>query len=161
MPSSFGYRARTRHMFARNFREKGMIRLSTYLTTYRIGDIVDVKANGAVQKGMPFKYYHGKTGRVWNVTRRAVGVEINKQVGNRVIPKRILVRIEHVKHSRSREEFLRRVKENDKIKHAAKVAGKPVPSTKRPVVLPLPAFTVDAKKCQLVTLEPKPYEFMV
>ena len=29
---------------------------------------------------MPHKYYHGKTGVVWNVTKRAVGVEVNKQV---------------------------------------------------------------------------------
>ena len=33
-------------------------------------------------QGMPHKYYHGKTGVVWNVTKRAVGVEVNKQVGN-------------------------------------------------------------------------------
>ena len=26
----------------------------------RVGDIVDIKANGAVQKGMPHKVYHGK-----------------------------------------------------------------------------------------------------
>ena len=31
---------------------------------------------------MPFKYYHGKTGVVWNVTKRAVGVAVNKQVNN-------------------------------------------------------------------------------
>jgi large subunit ribosomal protein L21e len=29
---------------------------------------------------MPHKFYHGRTGRVWNVTKRAIGVEINKQV---------------------------------------------------------------------------------
>lgn len=34
------------------FKEKGAIRLSTYLTLYRVGDIVDIKANGAVQKGL-------------------------------------------------------------------------------------------------------------
>ena len=28
-----------------------MIKLSTYLRQYKVGDIVDVKANGAVQKG--------------------------------------------------------------------------------------------------------------
>merc|ERR1719411_1632990 len=32
---------------------------------------------------MPYKYYMGKTGRVWNVTKRAVGVELLKTVGNR------------------------------------------------------------------------------
>lgn len=30
---------------------------------------------------MPHKFYHGKTGCVWNVTKRAVGVELLKQVG--------------------------------------------------------------------------------
>jgi large subunit ribosomal protein L21e len=28
---------------------------------------------------MPHKFYHGRTGRVWNVTKRAIGVVINKQ----------------------------------------------------------------------------------
>lgn len=34
------------------FIEKGMIRMSTYLTQFHVGDIVDIKANGAVQKGL-------------------------------------------------------------------------------------------------------------
>ena len=33
--------------------------MSTYLITYRVGDIVDIKANAAQQKGMPHKFYHG------------------------------------------------------------------------------------------------------
>ncbi len=45
------------------------------------------------------------------------------QVNGRIINKRIHVRIEHVRPSRCREEFLRRCKENDEKKHAAKVAG--------------------------------------
>lgn len=59
MPHSFGYRGRTRDMFKRGFKEAGQIRISTFLRTYRVGDIVDIKANGAQQKGMPHKYYHG------------------------------------------------------------------------------------------------------
>ena len=39
--------------------EKGFIKLSTYLIPYRVGDIVDIKANAAQQRGMPHKYYHG------------------------------------------------------------------------------------------------------
>ncbi|KAM1114515.1 hypothetical protein ACFX13_048067 [Malus domestica] len=67
------------------FGKKGYIPLSTYLKTYKIGDHVDIK-------GMLHKFYHGRTGRVWIVTKRAVGVEINKQVGNRIIRKMIHVR---------------------------------------------------------------------
>lgn len=33
-------------------------------------------------QGMPFKWYHGKTGLVWNVSKRAIGVEINKQASS-------------------------------------------------------------------------------
>lgn len=73
-------------MFARPFRKKGYIALTTYLRTYKIGDYVDIKVNGAVHKGMPHKFYHGRTGRVWNVTKRAIGVEINKQVLPFTIP---------------------------------------------------------------------------
>ena len=56
---------------------------------------------------MPYKYYHGKTGRVFNVTKRAVGVIVNKQLRGKIIPKRINVRIEHIHHSRCRDDFLR------------------------------------------------------
>ena len=81
-----------------------MIPLGTYMKTYRVGDIVDIKANGAVQKGMPYKVYHGKTGVVYNVTKSAVGVIIYKKVGNRYMEKRVNVRVEHIASSRSREE---------------------------------------------------------
>lgn len=59
MPNSFGKRARTRQLFARSYGDHGMIRLSTYMHTYKVGQYVDIKANSACQKGMPFKFYHG------------------------------------------------------------------------------------------------------
>ena len=80
MPAGHGLRSRTRDLFSRPFRKKGYIPLSTYLKTYKIGEYVDIKVNGAVHKGMPHKFYHGRTGSVWNVTKRAIGVEVNKQV---------------------------------------------------------------------------------
>jgi large subunit ribosomal protein L21e len=39
--------------------EHGPVKLSTFLIPYRVGDIVDIKANAAQQKGMPHKFYHG------------------------------------------------------------------------------------------------------
>lgn len=123
MPHSFGLRARTRDLFCRPFREHGPVPLSKYLTTYKIGDYVDIRANGSIHKGMPFKFYQGKTGVVWNVTKRAIGVEINKQVGNRIVKKRLHVRVEHVQKSRCREDFLRRVRENEKARAEAKKSG--------------------------------------
>lgn len=72
---------------------------------------------------MPHKVFNGKTGVIYNVTKSSVGVLLYKVVDNRYIEKRISVRIEHVKHSRSREDFLRRVKENADKKRQAKEQG--------------------------------------
>lgn len=72
---------------------------------------------------MPFKYYHGKTARVWNVSRRALGVQVDKVVRQRVIRKRFHIRVEHVRLSRSRESFLQRVKENERIRAEAAATG--------------------------------------
>jgi large subunit ribosomal protein L21e len=58
---------------------------------------------------MPFKFYHGRTGRVFNVNPRSIGVIVNKLIGNRIIPKRIHVRVEHLTPSRCRSAFVARI----------------------------------------------------
>merc|ERR1712182_34104 len=141
------------------FRKKGMINLSTYLQNYKIGDYVDIKVKSAVHKGMPFKFYHGKTGRVWNVTKRALGVEMNKQVGGRIMKKRLHVRIEHVRPSRCREEFLLRREKNDKAKKEAKARGEMIgASLKRQPQGPRPAFTLT--NVSIETVAPFPYDIV-
>ncbi|KAF8640495.1 hypothetical protein AX17_000157 [Amanita inopinata Kibby_2008] len=157
MPHSYGYRARTRHMFKRGFKEHGPIKLSTYLINYRIGDIVDIKANAAQQKGMPHKYYHGRTGIIYNVTPSAVGVIVHKVVGNRFIEKRVNVRTEHIKHSKCRQEFLDRVKSNHEARIAAKEKGERV-SLKRVPAQPREAHTVSTSQNAPQTIVPVPYE---
>ena len=111
------------------------------------GDIVEVVANSAYQKGMPHKFYHGRTGIVYNVTKRAVGVEVNKQLRGKILVKRINVRVEHVRHSKCRQEFLDRVQRNDTIKRAAKKSGKPCDITeiKRFPVQPKAGYVVKAE----------------
>ncbi|GAB7353570.1 hypothetical protein MBLNU459_g3998t1 [Dothideomycetes sp. NU459] len=138
-------------------RQKGYIALSTYLKQYKVGDIVDVVANGAVQKGMPYKVYHGKTGVVYNVTKSAVGVILYRQVGNRYIEKRINVRVEHVRLSRSREEFLVRVKTNAEKKKQAKTDGTHA-FLKRQPVMPREARTISIKENKPETLFPIAYD---
>ncbi|WVZ05881.1 hypothetical protein V8G54_019227 [Vigna mungo] len=198
MPAGHGLRSRTRDSFSRPFRKKGTIALTTYLRTYHIGDYVDIKVNGAVHKGMPHKFYHGRTGRVWNVTKRAIGVEVNKQVftlpetitplllffwichlfqglhlcslirilclqrvtvgllvGNRIIRKRIHVRVEHVMPSRCTEEFRLRKIKNDQLKADAKAKGEKI-STKRQPEGPKPGFMVEGATLETVT--PIPYD---
>ncbi|VDM26069.1 unnamed protein product [Hydatigera taeniaeformis] len=159
MTNTKGYRRGTRYMFARKFRRHGTLPTSVYMRVYKRGDIVDIVGDGGVQKGMPHKSYHGKTGRVFNVTKHAVGVIVNKRVGNRIIAKRINVRIEHVRPSKCRLEFLKRVKENDEKRRLAKEQGVRY-SLKREPVGPRPAHLVRTRTHPVVTLHPLPYELI-
>ena len=110
MTHSYGYKRRTRHKFRKGFRQHGSIHISKNLTSDKIGDIVDVVCDGAIHKSMPYKYYHGRTGTVFNVNPRAVGVIVNKQVRNRIIGKRLHIRIEHLRKSTCRTAFLDRIR---------------------------------------------------
>ncbi|XP_054263306.1 60S ribosomal protein L21 [Macrosteles quadrilineatus] len=158
MTNSKGYRRGTRDLFSRKFRRHGVIPLSTYMKVYKVGDIVDIKGNGAVQKGMPYKVYHGKTGRVFNVTPHALGVIVNKRVRGKIIPKRINIRIEHVNHSKCREDFLNRVKENERKRKEAKAKGVTALLRRQPAQ-PRPAHIVRTKEPPIM-LAPIAYEFI-
>ena len=106
---------------------------------------------------MPYKVYHGKTGVVYNVTKSSVGVILYKRVRNRYIEKRINVRIEHVRASGSRDDFLRRVKENAAKKAEAKAKGTQM-YLKRLPGQPREARTVSAKENRPETIAPIAYE---
>lgn len=107
---------------------------------------------------MPHKVYHGKTGVIYNVTKSAVGVIIYKKVGNRYIEKRVNVRIEHINRSRSREEFINRVKTNAEKKRVAKAEGTHT-FLKRQPAMPRESRTIDAKNEHAPeTITPVPYE---
>ncbi|ELW65299.1 60S ribosomal protein L21 [Tupaia chinensis] len=127
---------------------------------YKKGDIVDIKGMGTVQKGMPHKCYHGKTGRVYSDTQHAVGIVGNKQVKGKILAKGINVCIEYVKHSKSsRDSFLKRVKENDQKKKKAKEKGTGVQLKRQPAP-PREAHFVRTHGEEPELLEPIPYEFM-
>lgn len=160
MPHSFGKRARTRNLFAQPFRRHGPVSLSKYMTTYKVGEIVDVKGNGSIHKGMPYKFYHGRTGKIWNITPRAVGVIINKQVRGRIIPKQIHVRVEHVKKSRCQVDMVARNVQRREIQKWNKENPTKLKAKlgKREPGKPRDGFTLSMKKRPLVTVEPIPYE---
>lgn len=106
---------------------------------------------------MPYKVYHGKTGVVYNVTKSALGIIIYKKVWGSYIEKRINIRIEHVSPSRSREDFLRRVKSNAAAKKQAAADGTTV-QVKRQPLMPREARTVSLTDCPPETVTPLPYE---
>ena len=77
------------------------------------------------------------------------------QVGNRIIRKRIHVRVEHVQPSRCDEEFRLRKVKNDQLKAEAKARGEVI-STKRQTEGPKPGFMVECATLETVT--PIPYD---
>ena len=144
MGHTTGLRRRTRHLISKSFRRHGHVQLSKKMETFRVGDHVDIIIDAADQKGMPAKYYHGKSGKVFNVNRHAVGVIVNKKVGNRIMHKRINVRTAHVRKSAHRAAFLKRIQENDRLKAEAKKAGKTI-STKRIPKQPREASVIEGE----------------
>lgn len=159
MVRSNGKRNNTRDLFRKSFRKSGQEHLSTFLDVYKIGDFVDIKVNSGVQKGMPHKFYHGRTGRIFNVSRTAVGVEVSKTIRNRVLLKRFHVRLEHVRRSRCNEDYLKRVKDRETAAREATERGKKYKVEKRKPVEPASSRLVDVSNMELV--EPIPYEFIV
>ena len=91
------------------------------------------------------------------MTKSAVGVILYKQVNNRYMEKRINVRIEHVRHSRSRDEFINRVKTNAEKKRAAKQKGEHL-HLKRQPAMPREQRTVDAKSNKPESIAPIAYD---
>ncbi|TEB18078.1 hypothetical protein C9890_0472 [Perkinsus sp. BL_2016] len=110
-----------------------MPNLSRYLTVFKKGDYVDIIADSSIHKGMPYQFYHGRTGIIFDVTKSAVGVEVTKTLRGKQLRKRIHVRIEHVRKSRCNEAFLQRVKENDAAKQEAKKNGVKLVTKRVPV----------------------------
>ena len=121
MPHSFGNRARTRDTYSK--KKRGMGSATQQLTVYKQGQYVDIRVDPCYLKGMPYRYYHGRTGKIFHVVNRAVGVLINKRVRHRIMVKRIYVRTEHIRPSKCRTAFVERVKRNQMLAEEAKKTG--------------------------------------
>jgi len=80
-----------------------------------------------------------------------------KIVNGRYIEKRVNVRIEHVRHSKCRQEFLDRVKSNAAKKAEAKAKGETI-VLKRFPVQPREARLISTKANAPQTLTALPYE---
>lgn len=150
-------------MFSKDFRKKGPIHLSQYLQSFKQGDFVDIFADASIHKGMPHKGYHGRTGIIFNVTKRSVGVRVNKLVNGRIIEKRIHVRIEHVRKSKCQKEIIRRIKENEAIKAEAAKTGVKV-NLKRTPKQPKEGYFLTApggEGTDITTIQPLPFSDLV
>ena len=94
---SHGYRARTRSLMSKKVRTRGLRPLSSILTTYEVGQRVDIIIDPSFHKGMPHKRYHGRTGVVRGMRGRAVVVDV--KLGKAI--KTLIIRPEHLRPSKS------------------------------------------------------------
>ncbi|OLL22085.1 60S ribosomal protein L21-A [Neolecta irregularis DAH-3] len=101
-----------------------------------------------------------KTGIIYNVTKSSVGVIIYKIVGNRYMEKRVSIRIEHVRHSKCREDFIRRVKENAQKRKEAKARGETVQLKRQPLA-PREAHIVKVESNFPETVHALPYDTII
>lgn len=88
-----GYRSRTRKLFSKKPRDKGIPALSYLLREYAPGEKVSVFINSTIHKGQPHKRYHGKTGTV--IGRRGRAYLISFNIGGS--EKIVISRPEHIK----------------------------------------------------------------
>eukprot|EP00567_Pseudictyota_dubia_P016584 CAMPEP_0197449778 /NCGR_PEP_ID=MMETSP1175-20131217/22945_1 /TAXON_ID=1003142 /ORGANISM="Triceratium dubium, Strain CCMP147" /LENGTH=163 /DNA_ID=CAMNT_0042982009 /DNA_START=136 /DNA_END=627 /DNA_ORIENTATION=- len=163
MPHSYGTRARTRHMFAKPFRKSGLPNLSQYLMDVKVGDYVDIFCDPSIHKGMPHKHYHGRTGIVFNITKSAVGLRVNKPVNGRIIEKRIHVRIEHIRKSNCQKEIIARKAANEEAKKKARETGVKV-NLKRQPGQPKEAYFLQnpgGEGAEITTIQPLPFSDLV
>lgn len=59
-----GFRRKTRRKFSKRIRQKGKISLKNYFQIFKPGDMVCLKAEPAYQKGLYFRRFHGKIGKI-------------------------------------------------------------------------------------------------
>nr|UXY86960.1 60S ribosomal protein L21 [Cryptomonas paramecium] len=117
MARSNGKRSNTRDMATRGFRYHGIQYTPFSFTNFKVGDIVDININSCIHKGMPYKFYHGKTGKIFSIYKSSVGVKLKKKVRGKNIIKKINVKFGHFKKSICKFEFLNRIKSKEKVKH--------------------------------------------
>ena len=61
---SHGLRGGTRRKLSKPVREHGKIKIRAHLQKFELGDNVQIKVDSSVQKGMPYKRFFGKQGKV-------------------------------------------------------------------------------------------------
>lgn len=156
---SNGFRRGTRKLISKDFKKHGKPGVSKLLQEYNIGDFVDCKIDASIVKGMPHKYYHGKTGVVYNCNPRAIGVVFNKLVGGKYNRKLLHVRAEHLTKSRCNEDLKKRYAEyKESIEKSGDNKGLIVKPKKRMPEGPASAVVIPKNKVgDIIEIAHKPY----
>ncbi|MCE7735427.1 MAG: 50S ribosomal protein L21e [Candidatus Heimdallarchaeota archaeon] len=97
MVKSKGYNNRTRKLFRKQSRKRGLKSLRYLLEPIQVGQTVDILLNSSIQKGRPHRRYNGTSGIV--VELRGQSYVISLKTGR--MEKSIISRSEHLRISKS------------------------------------------------------------
>jgi large subunit ribosomal protein L21e len=90
---SKGTNFRTRRIFSKHPRKRGLPSLSRTLAEYEVDARVNIVIEPSVQKGRPHRRFHGKTGIILEKRGQAYLIEVTD--GN--ARKKVIARPEHLK----------------------------------------------------------------
>ena len=97
MVKSIGYNNRTRALFRKQSRKRGLKSLRYLLEPIEVGQKVDILLNSSIQNGRPHRRYNGTSGTV--VEQRGQSYVISLKTGR--MQKSIISRPEHLRLSKS------------------------------------------------------------
>jgi large subunit ribosomal protein L21e len=88
-----GPRKKTRYKFKKNLRQRGLPPVTSLIQEFETGQKVHVVCESSIQKGMPHRRFHGKTGTV--IGRRGRAWVLAVRDGN--AQKVVIARPQHLK----------------------------------------------------------------
>ena len=88
-----GSRRKTRSLFRKKRSDRGKISIRNYLQTFKQGDKVILLAEPSVHKGLYFRRFHAKVGKIEKA--RGKSYEVSIKEGNK--PKTVIVHPVHLR----------------------------------------------------------------
>ncbi|NTU99981.1 MAG: 50S ribosomal protein L21e [Methanoregulaceae archaeon] len=91
-----GPRKKTRYKFKKDPRKRGILPVTSLIQRFEVGQKVHVVCEPSIQKGMPHRRFHGKTGTVIGQRGRAWLLSIRDGDSEKVV----IARPQHLKAQR-------------------------------------------------------------
>ncbi len=88
-----GPRKKTRYKFKKNLRQRGLPPVTSLIQEFETGQKVHVVCESSIQKGMPHRRFHGKTGTVIGRRGRAWVLTVRDGDSQKVV----IARPQHLK----------------------------------------------------------------
>lgn len=77
MAHHYGQRKKTRYKYKKDLRRRGIAPVTAVIQEFEEGQKVHVVVDSSVQKGMPHRRFHGRTGQIIGKQGRAWVLEIS------------------------------------------------------------------------------------